>query len=202
MVLDSRDQERLRAEREASGADRFDEVWEGVYMMAPLADDEHQDLQSLLGAVFVVVVTWAGLGRTRTGINVSDRVQGWTSNYRIPDVAVFLNGTAATNCSTHWVGGPDLGIEIISPNDRSRDKLAFYAGVGAREILFIDRDPWALELYRLNGGSLDLVGRLVPSDSTETLRSVVVPTSFRLIPGLPRPQIEITHDDGNQRWLV
>jgi Uma2 family endonuclease len=202
MVLDTRDQERLRAEREASGADRFDEVWEGVYMMAPLADDEHQDLQSLLGAVFIVAVTWAGLGRTRTGTNVSDRVQGWTSNYRIPDVAVFLNGTAATNCGTHWVGGPDFGIEIISPNDRSRDKLSFYASIGAREILFIDRDPWALELYRLNGGSLDLVGRLVPSDSTQTLRSVVVPTSFRLIPGLPRPQIEITHDDGNQRWLV
>jgi Uma2 family endonuclease len=202
MVLDARDVERLKSEREVSGADRFDEVWEGVYMMAPLADDEHQDLQMLLGAVFTVAVTWAGLGRARAGVNVSDREVGWTSNYRIPDVAVFLNETAARNCGTHWVGGPDFGIEIVSQYDRSRDKLEFYAAGGAREMMFVDRDPWALELYRSSHGKLELVGHSLPSEQSQSLASTVLPLSFRLLPATPRPTIEVTHHDGVQRWLV
>jgi Uma2 family endonuclease len=201
MVLDARDVERLKAEREASGADRFDEVWEGVYMMAPLADDEHQDLQLLLGAIFTVAVTWAGLGRVRAGVNVSDRETDWTSNYRIPDVAVFLNNTKARNCGTHWVGGPDFGIEIVSDYDRSRDKLDFYAAGGALEMMFIDRNPWGLELYRLANGAMELVGQCTPHHS-QMLQSSVVPLSFRLVPALPRPQIEVIHHDGTQRWLV
>ena len=34
----------LIAQRQASGADRYDEVWEGVYMMSPIANNEHQAL--------------------------------------------------------------------------------------------------------------------------------------------------------------
>lgn len=202
MVLDARDEERLKAEREASGADRFDEVWEGIYMMAPLANDEHQDLQSQLGAIATSVITWKGLGDVRTGTNISDRAEGWTFNYRIPDVAVFLNTTAARNCGTHWVGGPDFGVEIVSKYDRSRDKLEFYAKGGSREMLFVDRDPWGLELYRLANDRLELVGHSLPDEESEWLASAVVPLSFRLRPGTPRPKIEVIHHDGVQRWLV
>ncbi|MGH7214379.1 MAG: hypothetical protein ACREIT_06420 [Tepidisphaeraceae bacterium] len=49
MVLDPLVEKRLKAEREALGLDRHDEVWEGVYMTAPLANNEHQDLQFELG---------------------------------------------------------------------------------------------------------------------------------------------------------
>ena len=35
IVLDESLGKRLQAERVASGADRYDEVWEGTYMMAP-----------------------------------------------------------------------------------------------------------------------------------------------------------------------
>src|SRR5215210_581016 len=136
MVLDPAIAERLKAEREASGADRYDEVWEGVYMMAPLADDEHQDLQTQLGAVLQVRVGWTGLGQVRTGVNVSDR-EDWTHNYRIPDVAVFLPDTKARNCDTFWLGGPDFTIEIVSSGDRGREKLDFYAKVAVRELLLV-----------------------------------------------------------------
>src|SRR5215213_4233257 len=106
LVLDPYVEERIRAEREASGADRYDEVWEGVYVMAPLADDEHQDLQTQLGAVLQVCVGWKGLGQVRTGVNISDREKGWKQNYRFPDVAVFLPDTKARNCGAFWLGGP------------------------------------------------------------------------------------------------
>ena len=42
LVSDPELKERLLAERRASGGDRYDEVWDGVYVMSPLADDEHQ----------------------------------------------------------------------------------------------------------------------------------------------------------------
>ena len=38
------------------------------------------------------------------------------------------------------VGGPDFLVEVASPGDRSLDKLAFYEGIGVRELLMVDRD--------------------------------------------------------------
>ena len=32
------------AKRQETGADSYDEVWEDVYVMAPMANNEHQDL--------------------------------------------------------------------------------------------------------------------------------------------------------------
>jgi len=58
LVLDPRDQRLILAARAQSGGDRFDEVWEGVYMMSPLADNEHQELQTKLVAAFTT--HWAG----------------------------------------------------------------------------------------------------------------------------------------------
>jgi Uma2 family endonuclease len=198
MILDQYVAKRLIAERQASGADRYDEVWEGVYMMAPLANNEHQDLQVGLAAALRNALGWASGARVQAGANVSDREVDRTQNYRCPDVVVVLPGGVARDCGTHWHGGPDFCVEILSPGDRSRDKLDFYSAVGVRELLLVDRAPWSLELYRLASGQLDLV----PKPTTEVFVSDVVPVSFRLIAGMPRPQIEVVHRDGVQRWLV
>ena len=63
----------------------------------------------------------------------------WTKNYRCPDVAVFLPGNPAEDRETHWLGGPDFAVEIVSRDDRSRKKFDFYAKVGVRELLLVDR---------------------------------------------------------------
>jgi len=201
MVLDRFVEERLKAEREASGADRYDEVWEGVYMMAPLANNEHQDLQALLAAAIQNAVGWNGPQRVHAGANVSDREAGWLHNYRIPDVVVVYPGSAARDCGTHWCGGPDFCVEIASPGDRSRDKLDFYATIGVRELLLIDREPWDVELYRLSNAQLELVGHS-GGTAVAVLDSEVLPVSFRLVAGAPRPKIEVMHRDGAQVWLV
>ena len=192
---------RIRSERQSMGLDRWDEVWEGVYVMAPLPNDEHQFLQSRLNTILDLVVGLNGLGEVRAGVNVSDRVVEWMQNYRCPDLAVFLKGTAAQNHSTFWVGGPDFAVEIVSPEDSSRDKLSFYASVGVRELLIIDRAPWKLELYRLETGRLVLDGTSV-AESSELLHSQVVPLSYQLIPGGARPSIVVTHNDGVRRWIL
>jgi Uma2 family endonuclease len=194
-------EERLRAERRASGADRWDEVWEGTYVMAPLPNDEHQFLQQRLSTILDLVIGFAGNGDVRPGVNVSDR-EDWTHNYRCPDVVVFLKGTTAQNRDTFWLGGPDFAIEIVSPEDASRDKLEFYARVGVRELLIIDRDPWSLELYRLQGRRMTSVGQSIGATvpTAAMLQSQVVPLSFRLIQGGARPLIEVMHQDGVQQW--
>ena len=201
MILDPAVEKRLKAEREASGLDRYDEVWEGVYMMAPLAGTEHQDLQFELAHAIKSAVGRAAPARIHTGANVSDREDHWKENYRIPDIVVVFPGGAARDCGTHWCGGPDFCAEIASPGDRSRDKLDFYAAIGLRELLLIDRDPWALELYQLTARRLVRVPAC-DLKSQAVLTSSVLPLSFRLLPGTPRPQIEVVHRDGVQRWLA
>lgn len=201
MVLDQGIAARLKAERAATGLDRHDEVWEGVYMMAPIANNEHIDLQGRFVFAFRSAFGFDGPERVAAGGNVSDREDDWTHNYRIPDVIVVLPGSAARDCGTHWCGGPDLCVEVTSPGDRSREKLDFYAQIKVRELLLVDRDPWELELYGLKGGRLELVGRAAPGDP-DVLVSTVVPVSLRLLPGQPRPRIEVAHRDGVQRWLV
>src|SRR5688500_4286067 len=201
MVLDADLAERLKAERAATGLDRHDEVWEGVYMMAPIANTEHLDLQGGLVWALRSAFGSEGTQRVAPGGNVSDREDDWTHNYRIPDVIVVLPDSAARDCGTHWCGGPDLCVEIASPGDRSRDKLDFYSPSGVREVLLVDRGPWRLELHRLEAKQLRLVGRLLPGDG-QNLASEVVPVSLRLLPGQPRARIEVAHRDGVQRWLA
>ncbi len=194
-------EERLKAEREESGSDRFDEVWDGVYVVSPNPNNEHQSLATDLATIFVTIIGWSGMGRVQNIPNVSDREAGWVHNYRSPDVAVFLKRGLARNLGTHWVGGPDFAVEIISSDDRSREKLPFYAQIGVRELLIIDRDPWALELYRLQDDQLVEVARAEPGQA-DAIASAVLPFAFRLVPDDDRPRIEITHVDGVQRWLI
>lgn len=201
MVLDPVFEEQLKAERHTSGAHRYDEVWEGVYMMAPLANIEHQAIQARLTTVLQIAVGLASPVRVLAGANVSDREEGWLHNYRIPAVVLVYPGSAARDCGTHWCGGPDFCVEIASPGDRSRDKLDFYADIGVRELLLIDRDPWGLELYRLANRRLELVGESDCSAAV-SIPSDVVSVSFRLVVGAPRPKIEVTHRDGAQHWIV
>jgi Uma2 family endonuclease len=185
--------------RRAIRIDRKDEVWEGVYVVSPMANEEHQDLADSICYALQTSVKYAGLGIVRSGANITDRHDKWTKNFRVPDVAVFLNGTTAIKKKTHWVGGPDFAVEIISPYDRSREKLDFYAKVGVKELLLVDRKPWTLELYRLQDGVLDLVGKSELTDPA-VLVSQVVPLSFQLVAGEPRPTILMAHSDGVQRW--
>jgi Uma2 family endonuclease len=150
---------RLIRKRRATGADRFDEVWDGVYIVSPGAGDQHQKIGGKLYIALDATIESPGLGEVRQIPNVSDRQKGWRQNYRCPDVAVFLKGTSAICKGAYWVGGPDFAVEVISPYDRSRKKLDFYANVGVRELLLVDRKPWCLELYRLQDGKLVLVGK-------------------------------------------
>jgi Uma2 family endonuclease len=201
VVLDPEEQRHLIRRRRAWGADRKDEVWNGVYVMPPDPDNEHQHLAGRLVHAFHQALGDDESFRVYPGINVSDRPKNWKKNFRCPDAAVFLPGNPAEDRKTHWFGGPDFAVEILSPRDRSRKKLPFYAGVGVRELLLVNRKPWRLELFRLQDGRLDPAGRCEPGQP-EALASTVLPLTFRLVPGTPRPQLEVARPDRGKMWLA
>jgi Uma2 family endonuclease len=201
VILDPSLRKALIRKRRLTGADRFDEVWNGVYVMSPLADNVHQQLAFELPFAIRKAMGEDSPGIVYPGVNVSDQEENWKYNYRCPDVAVFLPGNPAQDRVTHWLGGPDFAVEISSPYDRSRKKGDFYAKVGVRELLVVDRKPWALELFRLSDGVLESVGRSLPQTS-DVLVSKVLPVCFRLLPGGPRPRIEVKRADCAGTWSV
>jgi Uma2 family endonuclease len=200
LVLDPNLEQRIRADRVDPQVSRYDEVWEGVLVVAPLPNNDHQRIVMRLGAVFSSVIDWSTGNQVLPGANVSDREMGWLANYREPDVAVYLAANPAVDCGSHWVGGPDLAVEVVSPGEQPRDKLAFYAQVNTREVLIVDRDPWKLELYQLQAGQLLL------QESAEVGSAIlacnVLPLTFQLLPGMPRPTILITHNVTKQSWTA
>lgn len=199
IITDKELEKRLRFEREKTGADRYDEVWERTYMMAPMPNDEHQQIVNRFASIFQDVIDWPGLGDVRPGVNVSDRIDDWKDNYRVPDVAVFLVQGSAVNHGTFWFGGPDFAVEVISTDDHTLEKVPFYESVSVRELLLIHRAPWELELLRLDAGRLRNVAN---SPATPILQSHVIPFSFRLVPGDKRPRIEVVSTTDARKWLV
>lgn len=201
MVLDSFFEKQILAERIGTDGDQYDEVWEGVYIVTPLPNNDHQEIVGDLGSILQEVVRRAKLGQVFPGVNLSDRNRGWEKNFREPDVAVFLNDTKAINHGTHWQGAADFLVEIISPGERTRDKLPFYGGIGVVELLIIDRDPWTLELYRQDAGQLVKIG-VSTLAAPDLLESHVVGLTFQLIPGEAKPQILVKQPTGGREWKI
>ncbi len=200
VILDAKLTAALIRRRRRAGTNRYDEVWDGVYVMSPEANNEHQDIVADLTICFGMAISRTGLGKVQAGANISDLARGWRRNYRSPDVLVFLRGTTAQNQGTHWLGGPDFAVEVISRNDRTRQKFAYYAKLGIRELLIVDRYPWALELHRLMAdGTYQLAGRS-SVERPDILTSQILPLCFRLEAGEERPVILVIHADGVQTW--
>jgi hypothetical protein len=181
--------------------ERVTEMWDGREVVPPAPNDEHAELITALTIPLWAGVVAPGLGRLRGPINVSDRAAGWRQNYRNPDLAAYLNANPAVNHGSHWQGGPDFLVEILSPGEDPYDKFAFYAGVGTQEVLLVFRDPWAIELHGLRGGRLELIGRSEAANGV-ILASTVLPLSFRLRVGTPRPAIAVTHTSDGRTWTA
>ena len=200
LVLDPHKEARVRGLWPGVDGDRWTEVWEGVTVLSPLANNEHQRIATRLTRVIGLVID-EDLGEVIQGVNLTDRTPNWVENYRNPDVVVFLKGTAAVDLDTHYLGGPDFAVEVISPGEPPTAKFAFYESIGTREVMVLHRDPWRLELFTLQGGRLVLAG------ASELPASIVVPSAalgltFQLVPGPTRPLIAVTHPATGRAWQV
>jgi Uma2 family endonuclease len=201
VINDIYELKRLIRRRRRLGHDRFDEIWDGVYVMSPQPNNEHFVLAGLLNHILLSALDRDRVIAITQGGNLSDRPDDWKKNFRCPDGLVFLRGNRAEDRGSHWFGGPDFAIEIISPRDRSREKFDFYASVHVGELLLVDRRPWRLELYRLNEGAYETVGKSTLA-RPDILESQTLGLNFRLIPGERRPQIEVSCPADGRTWLA
>jgi Uma2 family endonuclease len=190
---------KFRSDREECDSSRWDEVWEGVLVVPPIPNDDHQDLVGKIYLALFDVSQKTKKGLVRPGVNVTDRHPGWKDNYRVPDVVVYLFTNPAINHGSHWTGGPDFLVEVLSPGERAYAKFDFYAKVRTQEIMLVFRNPWSLELHRLEGDSFRLVGRNELGDAS-VLSSDAIPLSFHLTPSATRPTIEMRHTEDGRVW--
>jgi len=149
--------------RQRTGADRFDEMWEGVLHMTPSPSFQHQLQASRILSFFVEI--WC----SRTGggavmqlnVSTSDR---WDQDYRIPEVSV-MKADRLPQDEVMFVR-PNVVFEVRSPGDEPYDKLAFYADVGVEAVVVVERDTKAVQVFGLSRGTFLL---LPPCDSGWTL---------------------------------
>ena len=197
LVLDPMHEVQLRQLWPGLDNDRLTEVWKGVTVVSPAANNEHQTLVNNLGGIFWLVIFQTSLGRVLQGVNLSDRTPDWIENYRNPDIAVYLKGNPAVDHGTHYVGGPDFAVEVVSPGENPTAKFAFYAAVGTKELLVVTRDPWRLELYTLTAGKLKLSG-----SSPGVCPAATLGLTFQLLDPTQQTTIAVAHPATGRTWIV
>lgn len=117
----------LLDQRRRAGADRRDEVWEGVLHMGPPPSYEHERLLSVLIRLLGPYADDAGLELTG-GVGL-----GQLDDFRVPDLALHRPGAAG-----QWQPTAALVVEIVSPDDQSWEKLDFYAAHLVDEVVIVD----------------------------------------------------------------
>ena len=201
LVLDPLKEARVRGLWPGIDDDRWTEVWEGVTVLSPLANNEHQRLASDLTAIIWTVIQQPALGQVFQGVNLTDRTPNWVENYRNPDVVVSLNGNPARDLDTHYLSSPDFAAEIISPGEPPTAKFGFYESIGTREVMVLHRDQWRLEFFDLQSGKLVLAGASeLPASAV--VASAALGLTFQLVPGPARPQIAVAHPASGQQWKI
>jgi Uma2 family endonuclease len=120
--------EQLLERRRQLGQDLLDEVWEGVYVMNPAPAARHAYIAQQLGELLGPPARAAGLVPMVSIFNLGEE-----DDYRVPDGGLFRERPDGV-----YVSSAALVVEIVSPEDKSWDKVAFYAKHGVDEVLIVD----------------------------------------------------------------
>jgi Uma2 family endonuclease len=135
-------------ERRRRGIDRKDEVWDGVLHVAPEPTTWHQRLATRLAEVLGPLARSRGF-ESIIELSILDPL-GHDRNYRTPDLVVVAPDVLIRRGTE---GPVELAIEVLSPNDESRDKMPFYAARGVKELWLVEPETRAIEVYVLRGGT-------------------------------------------------
>lgn len=130
------------AERARLGLDKKDEVWDGVLHMVPPPAYQHEAIANELLLALAPIARRLGLLARTAGLF------DWERNYRVPDLSIVRED----HISERGLEGAELVIEVLSPNDESRDKFVFFAKLRVREIWLVEAKTRELELYELRDG--------------------------------------------------
>lgn len=143
--------------RRRLGQDLFDEVWEGVYHMAPGPSGDHAMADNEVAFALTLFARRVRLFATGP-FNL-----GSADDYRVPDRGVHRQPLKST-----WVETAALVAEIVSPQDESWAKLDFYAKADVEELVMVDPAAKAVTWLGRHGSTWD------PIERSEVLKAAVV----------------------------
>ena len=126
----------LIAERRRLGLDGHDEMWDGVYHVAPMARAGHGDVQHQLQ------VALAALAPSDLVVSGPVNVGLGEQDHRVPDIVVLRERTNIV-----WVPTAAMVVEVRSPGDETYEKFGFYHARGVEEILVADLADRELRLF-------------------------------------------------------
>jgi Uma2 family endonuclease len=138
----------IAAQRRLTGADRWDEMWDGVLHIQPLPNIFQQrlegSLETYLRQIWAPACGWEAYHQ----INVASP-GGWPNNYRIPDLVLLSPERFAIDRNEYFEGAPDVVVEFHIPDDEAYDKFDFYAKLAVPEIWVIHRGSLTPEIHVL-----------------------------------------------------
>jgi Uma2 family endonuclease len=133
-------------ERRKWGADRWDEVWEGVLHLVSPPKTRHQRFEGALERALSQLAVARGLECFRQ-LGFFDP-KNMDENYRVPDITILRTEDVGERGA---MGRAELVIEVLSPHDESREKLPFYAKHRVGEVWIVDPITCVPEIYTLRG---------------------------------------------------
>jgi Uma2 family endonuclease len=156
--------EELLEQRRRMGADRHDEIWEGVYHMVPGPNAPHSFIAHQVSVLLDAPARTAGLhvsAEFNLGLGKDD--------FRVPDLGVHRE-----LCSGTWIPTAAIVVEILSPADETWQKLPFYAERGVDELLLVNPAERSVTWLALHDGEYQTVerGELIGLAATELAQRI------------------------------
>jgi len=142
--------EALLERRRQAGVDRLDEVWEGVLHLVPAPSFEHARISQQLAVLLDAPARAAGLIPAMSDFNLGESLR----DFRVPDGGLHRPGAAGV-----WLPTAAAVVEILSPEDETRQKLPFFAAHHVDEVLIVDPGARSVTWLGLRGGEYEPLER-------------------------------------------
>lgn len=133
-------------QRRALGLDGRDEVWDGVYHVAPPEHGRNGAVAMELQAVIREPARVAGL-RAGGSFNL-----GRKDDFRVPDLGFHRGSPNHLHFAT-----AALLVEVLSPDDETYAKFGFYAAHGVDELWVVDPLERTVRMWTLVAGAYEQV---------------------------------------------
>jgi Uma2 family endonuclease len=140
--------EALLERRREWGADRHDEVWEGVLHMTPPPSTRHELIVRQLERLLDPFAQRHGLAMIgAAGIGVKE-------DHRVPDLTLLR-----PPLQPQWHSTAALLVEVLSWRDSAWLKLDFYAAHQVEEVVIVDPEQRKVDWLGLRGGAFRPIER-------------------------------------------
>ena len=203
LILPPEELNRMIRRRRAAGGDRHDEVWDGVYVMSPLADNVHQAITSdLVVAIKAASTLTVESKPSRAATSPTAPISGgkttaaptWRSSCRAT--------RQRTGEATGWAGPTSPPRSSASTTALARTSISTPRSAPATcSLSSVERRAWNLTYFNRDSGDWSMVG-ISEADRSHPLHIASLGFTFRLIPGDLRPLVEVGRPRDGATWMA